>query len=44
VLIGVHSRAQCKRDICWKYIDGESEQRVYDQVLAHCHLTGLVLR
>jgi hypothetical protein len=44
VLIGIHCRAQCKRDICWKYIDGESAQRVCDRVLAQCHLTDLVLR
>jgi hypothetical protein len=33
-LIGIQSRAQCKRDIAWKFHDGEPAQRVCDRMLA----------
>lgn len=36
VLIGLHSRAQCKHDIPWAFHDGEPAQRVADRMLAEC--------
>ena len=34
VLIGIKSRAQCNRDLFWKYFYGESAQSISDRILA----------